>query len=267
MVCQLVSVITPCLNASVTIDATLDSVVMLADKLATQGDTLEHWIIDGGSNDSTVEIVRQHAGGLYGAMNVGLRHARGHFSHILNADDIILDPQEYAQFLRNGRNQQAAVLLTSILYFRRPCYRFTRSWNVRPLPKDRHSWHSQLRSGLHYPHPGFIAETELYKREGFDERYSLSADYKLMQSLLLCPELATRVNVCESHLVGMAEGGATAGFGAVLRGSRQLAAINRELGICDPFWSRYMRKLWGRLKPFEPPVIAVNRVDTPVSTP
>lgn len=260
----LLTVITPCLNAAATIADTLRSVAAATAALAEHGHQLEHWIIDGGSSDSTMEKVCRHAerfplcrikqgvaGGVYRAMNEGLRLARGHFTHILNADDMIIDPGGYYALVRDGLNQRASILLSSIVYFRRPTYRVRHSWDVQPLPADRHSWQRLLRSGLHYPHPGFFAQTDLYRTEGFDEHYNLSADYKLMQSLLLRLDLAMGVSVCTSPLVGMAEGGATSGFGAILRGSRQLAAINRELGIKDSFWRRYPRKLWSRLQPFQ----------------
>ncbi len=274
----LLTVITPCLNAAATISDTLRSVAAATALLAEHGHQLEHWIIDGGSSDSTLEKASRHAerfpfcrikegvgGGVYRAMNVGLHLAGGHFTHILNADDMIIDPKGYCALVRDGLNQHALILLCSIVYFRRPAYTLRHSWDVQPLPGDRNFWQGLLRSGLHYPHPGFFAQTNLYRTEGFDERYSLSADYKLMQSLLLRPDLAMRVSVCTSHLVGMAEGGATAGLAAILRGSRQLHAINRELGIRDSYWRRYPRKLWRRLQPFQPPVLAGLRLLPPAS--
>jgi glycosyltransferase involved in cell wall biosynthesis len=274
----LLTVITPCLNAAATIPDTLRSVAAATAALAEHGHQLEHWVIDGGSSDTTMDKVSRHAerfhfcrikegvgGGVYRAMNVGLQLATGHFTHILNADDIIIDPNGYRSLVRDGLNRGALILLSSILYFRRPTYMVRHSWDVQPLPADPNSWQRLLKSGLHYPHPGFFAQTDFYRSEGFDERYSLSADYKLMQSLLLRPDLAMRLSVCTSHLVGMAEGGATAGLAAILRGSRQLAAINRELGICDSFWRRYPLKLWRRLQPFRSPALAGRRLLPPDS--
>ena len=275
----LLTVITPCLNAAATIADTLRSVAAVTASLAEHGHQLEHLIIDGGSIDSTIEKATRHAerfpfciikqgvaGGVYRAMNVGLQLARGHFTHILNADDMIIDPRGYYALIRDGLSQRAEILLSSIVYFRRPTYMVSHSWDVQPLPADRNSWQRLLRCGLHYPHPGFLAQTDLYRTEGFDERYNLSADYKLMQSLLLRPDLSTRVSVCTSHLVGMAEGGATAGFGAILRGSRQLASINSELGISNSFWRRYPRKLWSRLQPLHASALIGRRLIPPSSS-
>ncbi len=59
-------------------------------------------------------------GGPYAAMNAGLAQARGHYAHVLNADDLLLAPEAYAAWLRQGERQGAAVLIASIGYFRRP---------------------------------------------------------------------------------------------------------------------------------------------------
>ncbi|MFY8148267.1 MAG: glycosyltransferase [Prochlorococcaceae cyanobacterium] len=258
----LVTVISPCLNAAGTLPDTLASVAAARAELQRWGQDLDHLILDGGSTDGTAELVATHraahafcrwiegvGGGPYGAMNAGLAAARGHYTQVLNADDLLLDPQAWARFLVEGKRQGAAVLLASIAYFRRPERRLRSQWIVPPLPDDPGRWRLQLLRGLHYPHPGFVAETALYRAEGFDERYALSADYKLMQSLLLRPGMAPRVQICTDPLVAMAEGGATGNWRAILQGRQQLAAINRELGIQAPGWRRYLAKLRQRLVP------------------
>ncbi|MEB3263014.1 MAG: glycosyltransferase [Synechococcus sp.] len=265
--CPLVTVITPCLNAAATIVDTLASVAAARAELWQHGWELDHLILDGGSRDATAELVAAHAavhpfcrwiggvgGGPYAAMNAGLAQARGHYAHVLNADDLLLEPEAYAAWLRQGERQGAAVLLASIGYFRRPRRWLRSQWIVPTPPADPGLWRQQLRRGLHYPHPGFVAETALYRAEGFDERHDLSADYKLMQTLLLRPGMEERLLVCPRPLVAMAEGGATGGWRAILRGRRQLAEINRELGIEAPAWRRYLGKLRQRLAPPPAPI-------------
>ena len=68
-----------------------------------------------------------------------------------------------------------------------------------------------------------------------------------MQALLLRTDIAERVHICSVPLVAMAEGGATSGWRSILRGRRELAAINHELGIVAPAWRRYWAKLSFRL--------------------
>jgi glycosyltransferase involved in cell wall biosynthesis len=253
----LVTIITPCLNAVATIADNIQSVLEAHETLKRSGWGLEHLIIDGGSVDGTAELVSSHAatqpfcrwlsnitGGPYAAMNAGLQHARGHYIHVLNSDDLLLDPPAYAAFLQEGQDQEARVLIASIGYFRRPGRHLKSLWLVHPIPTNHSTWRQQLFRGLHYPHPGFIAESKAYKDEGFDETYSLSADYKLMQSILLGSTTPQTTMICSKPLVAMAEGGATGNWKAILKGWKQLAAINRELGIRA--WG--VRRYWGKVK-------------------
>jgi glycosyltransferase involved in cell wall biosynthesis len=263
----LVTIITPCLNAVGTINETLMSVLQAQTVLQRDHWELEHILIDGGSTDGTEAVVARHAarygfcrwinnitGGPYAAMNVGLQQAGGCYAHVLNSDDLLLDPGAYAAFLQAGHRSKARVLLASIGYFRRPGRQLKSLWQLDPIPPSASEWRRQLAEGLHYPHPGFIADLEIYRQESFDETYSLSADYKLMQSILLKQPPEDPPMVCHNPLVAMAEGGATGNWKAVVQGWRQLDAINQELGIQASGIRRYWRKLKQRLRPPSEPI-------------
>lgn len=256
----LLTVLTPSLDAATTLADTLASVAAAAAALQARGATLEHWILDGGSTDGTAELVEAHraqrpwcrwatglGGGPYGAMNAGLERAMGHYVHVLNADDILLEPEAYGAAVLQAWQRQATVVLSSISYFRRPQRQLRHHWRVSPLPATAASWHGQLRRGLHYPHPGFLAERGRYHGVGFDRRFRLSADYKMMQTLLLGTDPAG-VLVVEQPLVAMAEGGASGQWSGIWRGTGELARINRQLGIHQPLWDRYLNKLLRRLR-------------------
>ena len=92
----LVTIVTPVLNAASSIGLSLASV-------ATQTHPrIEHIVIDGGSTDGTIEIIRSFAAvhpvtwisepddGLYPAVNKGLALAKGDVLAYLNADDLYL---------------------------------------------------------------------------------------------------------------------------------------------------------------------------------
>lgn len=87
-----ISIVTPCLDAADTIEATLRSV---ADQ---RGVEVEHVVLDGGSGDGTQEILRQCEGhlahwescpdaGMYDAINRGFSQTGGEILAWLNADD------------------------------------------------------------------------------------------------------------------------------------------------------------------------------------
>ena len=88
------SVVTPCLNGEATLADTLASV-------RAQGvEGLEHVVVDGGSSDGTLGILRAAEGpvlfisepdrGLSDAMNKGIAMARNDVVGWLNADDVYL---------------------------------------------------------------------------------------------------------------------------------------------------------------------------------
>lgn len=85
-----ISVITATLNRKEFIGAAIESV------LAQNYPDFEHWIIDGGSSDGTLEILEQYPHlkvlsesdrGVYDAWNKGIDRANGDMLSILNSDD------------------------------------------------------------------------------------------------------------------------------------------------------------------------------------
>jgi glycosyltransferase involved in cell wall biosynthesis len=89
-----ISVVTPSFNSATTIRETIESVCR------QNYPNVEHLIVDGGSKDGTLEIVREYPHlrwisekdeGHYDAMNKGIQRSGGEIIGILNSDDCYLD--------------------------------------------------------------------------------------------------------------------------------------------------------------------------------
>ncbi|MGK0256455.1 MAG: glycosyltransferase involved in cell wall biosynthesis [Arcobacteraceae bacterium] len=91
----LITVVTVCLNSEKTIRRTIESLVKQTN------DDFQYVVIDGGSKDSTLQIVNEYSSqfrhpvkvisesdrGLYDAMNKGIRNSDGKYIALLNSDD------------------------------------------------------------------------------------------------------------------------------------------------------------------------------------
>ncbi len=86
-----ISIITACLNRKEFIGGAIESV------LAQNYPEFEHWIVDGGSSDGTLEVLKRYPHlnvlsepdrGVYDAWNKGIDRASGDVVSILNSDDV-----------------------------------------------------------------------------------------------------------------------------------------------------------------------------------
>ena len=92
-----ISLITACYNTAGTIRTAIDSV------LSQKGVDVEYIVVDGGSKDGTVDIIKEYSTrstrftfkwlsdrdrGMYDAINKGIKMATGDIIGILNADDM-----------------------------------------------------------------------------------------------------------------------------------------------------------------------------------
>ncbi|TCO11031.1 glycosyltransferase family 2 protein [Natronoflexus pectinivorans] len=101
-----VSIITVVYNGVDVLERTIESIV------AMDYSNLEYIIVDGGSSDGTIEIIRKYESmislwlsepdeGLYDAMNKGMSLASGDYFWFINAGDEVSDPMILSQIFKN----------------------------------------------------------------------------------------------------------------------------------------------------------------------
>lgn len=170
-----VSIITPCLNSEKTIRDTIESV------LGQSYQNMEYIIVDGGSTDRTIEIVKEYVpefagrlryisekdSGIYDAMNKGILQASGSVIGIINSDDWY-EPEAVEQAVQCFQDTGADVVYGEI-------------WMIDEKgQREYHTWHSPFPL-----HPSTFIRREVYQKYGmFDTGYQISADRDLLLRLM-----------------------------------------------------------------------------------
>ncbi len=196
--------ITVCLNAAATIEATLQSVG------AQTYPHVEHVIIDGASTDGTLDILaryRDHIAclvseqddGLYHAMNKGLRRATGDVIIFMNADDTFADPTVIETVVGYFRRSPAAMIVYGDALFKS-------GEQVTPGPQPTRLSRWRLWAGT-VCHQAIFARRSAFARTGyFDVSLSVAADWDWLARAVLVdhmPALHVALNVCVFTLGGV----------------------------------------------------------------
>lgn len=201
----LISVVVATFNAVKTLGACLDSVA---------GQTYPHKeliVIDGGSSDGTVEILKANADkitywvsepdrGLYHAWNKALLRARGEWICFLGADDHFWDEPvltrmagELAKLPPDIRVAYGQIMLLNGRG--EPLYAVGEPWERL---KQR------FLTSMCIPHPGMMHHRSLFEQHGgFDESFRIAGDYEFLLRELRTADAAFIPNLVT---VGMRQG-------------------------------------------------------------
>jgi len=185
------TIITPTLNAGSTILSTLHSI----KSLSILCKDLQHILIDGGSTDMTLNyiedyvinaeydvlLLHQKTHGVYAAMNQAIDHALGEYIHILNADDVLLDPYLYNSVLEYCSANSPKVVSSGVIYRNETDQRISRIWpSFRPTDPIEKA----LMNGFQLPHPGLIVHYSIYTSRRYNIEYPYSSDLDFIRHIL-----------------------------------------------------------------------------------
>jgi glycosyltransferase involved in cell wall biosynthesis len=175
------SIITICLNSQNFIEQTIQSVI------DQDYPDIEYIIVDGGSVDGTVEIIRQYAekdkrikwvsdpdNGISDAMNKGVDMATGKYFAHLHSDEYYLDAKVVTDVASVLESEPEPVWLTAGFHFVDEAGRFIREIGVR-----RYSFR-RLKRGNIILHPATFIRRDVFKAlGGFDLTLHYCMDYHL----------------------------------------------------------------------------------------
>jgi len=175
----LVSVITVVLNDNRHIASTIESV------LSQTYQNREYIIIDGGSTDGTVDIIRKYENelsywmsepdkGLYDAMNKGTCLAKGEWISYMNSGDLFSSNDILNKIFSDNYNYiyNKDVIYSDVIA------KMEKEFKYRKARKIRSFWR-----GLPFSHQSHFVKTSLAKNKLFNLEYKISADYDFLYSV------------------------------------------------------------------------------------
>jgi glycosyltransferase involved in cell wall biosynthesis len=190
-----ISIITATWNSGATLRDTMRSV------LSQSYQDFEHIIVDGGSADNTIDIIRElepeYGGklkwisekdnGLYDAMNKGIRMATGDVVGILNSDDFYTADD----VLKN--------IVTALDEHTDAVYGDVHFVNGDDLTKivryysSKHFRRWKMKLGFMPAHPSFYCRRDVYARYGgFDISFKIGADFENLVRLIYKAKINTK---------------------------------------------------------------------------
>lgn len=243
-----ISIITVCYNSAKTIKDTLISVTNQLHE------DIEHVLVDGGSKDGTIDLVKKHGErvskfvsspdcGIYDAMNKGLGLATGDYVAYLNSDDFYTNEQVIQQVAEAIHETNADAIYGDLSYVK------------RNDPKIRvRYWKSQMFQpgsfvrGFAPPHPTFFMKRKLLNDlGGFDLSYSLASDFDLMFRALEIKKYTSTYMPLE--LTRMRTGGATnISLKNIVRQNQEILRSLRSHGASISTAGFIVRKLLSRIR-------------------
>jgi len=198
----MISIITISYNSVNTISDTLKSI----ESQTMQ--EFEHIIVDGGSTDGTLEIIKNYSrvdkvisepdNGIYDAFNKGINNSTGDIIGFLNSDDVFYD-QNSLKIINDSFDENIDCVFGDLIY--KDSYgKIKRVWKGSPFKKGafKRSWMPA--------HPTFYCKKEIYRKyELYNDSYIIAGDFELM--LRFFEKYNIKSNYIPKTLVSMRTGG------------------------------------------------------------
>jgi glycosyltransferase involved in cell wall biosynthesis len=245
-----VSIITVVLNAEDTIRDTINSI------LEQTYDNIEYIIVDGLSNDATIEIIQGYGNkiskfvseadnGLYDAMNKGVSMATGDIIGILNSDDFYLNNNVIDQVVKVFKDKHVDSVFANLVYISpndtSRVVRYFDSGQFKP---------SLFAYGLMPAHPTFFVKKNIYDKYGsFHIDLKNAADFELMARFIHTYKIS--YFYMERTIVKMRMGGASTSITSIGINNVEILKACKLNGIKTNFFKisfRYVYKIMGVFK-------------------
>lgn len=227
-----ISIVTATYNSCKTLRDTLESV------LEQEYADFEHIVVDGGSKDGTLDIVREYEPryrgrlrwisepdrGIYDAMNKGIAMSTGDVVGILNSDDLYNDSHVLLDIAKAFDDKDIGAVCGNLYFVNQyDIGKVVRVWKGSP--------YRSFKTGWHPAHPTFYARRQCFEKFGsFDITYDVSADFELM--LRFVEKGGIDIKYLDRYFVKMRVGGESTGsIGNIIKGNKNIIRAFKKNGI------------------------------------
>lgn len=214
-------------------------------------ETVEVVVIDGGSCEKTVEMLKdfdqdlvkfvwlsERDAGIYDAMNKGLNLSTGNHVAYLNSGDCLFSKHTLQLLLDTlDTNHKASLLYGNIVFVDRND-RITRTWISGEFSRFK------LLLGWMCPHPMTMFKRHyLLNMGGYDTNFNIASDYDLMLRIL--NDKTAVVHYLNHTTVKMETGGVSNGSlqNIIKSNIEVLASWRKAYGVIIPYWILFTKPL------------------------
>ena len=183
-----ITIITVCMNSVNTIEKTIRSVI------EQEYSDLEYIVIDGGSTDGTLEVLRQYESyidkwisepdnGIYDAMNKGVGYCSGEWIYYLNANDRLFQNSTLEQVFSKKYGEQVSCIYGNTWNVKEKKLYFKRAYDIETIYYR-----------VPFVHQAAFVRRGVMERYRFDMGYKVSADYDLFTRMYVNGEKYKKID-------------------------------------------------------------------------
>lgn len=173
-----ISIITVCFNAGDSLEDTLRSII------SQTYSNKEIIIIDGGSTDKSIDIIKSYADslayyrsepdkGIYDAMNKGAKQATGDYIIYMNAGDTFVNPNVLCEVSSRILKDSDIVYGDNIMVYK-----------TKSIYHKAHFF-SKYDINLPFNHQSTFTKTEVLKLNPFEIHYKIAGDYHFFYNMFI----------------------------------------------------------------------------------
>jgi glycosyltransferase len=204
---------------------------------------IEYIVVDGASSDDTLGIIEQYSagidkwisekdGGMYDAINKGMRMATGDVIGILNSDDMLASKNVISKIVDCFQDKKVDSIYGDLVYVDgEDTAKVHRYWKGSPYNRNAFQW------GWMPAHPTFYVRREIVQQlGGYETHFFTAADFELMTRYLY----KHRVSSCylPELIVRMRKGGMSNGsLKKRLRANRRDYLALKRNGVPFPLFA------------------------------